>query len=115
MLQRSALTHYCCCLHTGATIKNGLVRGFINQGFAEFEAYATKTVDGELLGKIRIVKTYGHLLLSHIPKIMSKCIKDISMAGMYNLHWSLHFSFCIHLSVSLNKQSVRTVTDARLF
>jgi len=66
-----------------ATIRNALVRGFINQGFAEFEKYATKTVDVELLGKIRIVKTYGHLLKSHIPKIKSKCVRDSFMAGMY--------------------------------
>ena len=66
-------------------IRNTLVRGFINQGFAEFEKYAVKTTDGELLGKIRIVKTYGHMLTSHIPKIKSKCVNDSFMAGMYDM------------------------------
>jgi len=76
----------CCyyCLPTDGKVRNPLVRGFINQGFAEFENYATKTVDAELLGKIRIVKTYGHMLSSHIPKIRSKCVKDSFMAGVYS-------------------------------
>jgi len=72
-------------LPIGSTIRSALVRAFINQGFAAFEAYATKTLDGELLGKIRIVKTYGHLLTSHIPKIKSKCVRDTFMAGVYDV------------------------------
>ena len=72
-------------LPIGSMIRNALVRGFVGQGFAAFETYATKTVDGELLGKIRIVKTYGHLLMSHIPKIKSKCVRDTFMAGVYDI------------------------------
>jgi len=73
----------CVCLPTDGKIRNALVRGFIKQGFGEFENYAKKTSDNELRSKIQIVKTYGHLLLSHIPKILAKCIKDSFMAGMY--------------------------------
>jgi len=84
-------------LSTGDAIRNALVRGFANQGFAEFEKYATKTVDTELLGKIQIVKTFGHLLKSHIPKIRSKCIKDSFMAGTW---LCLH---CVTLSFAKTK------------
>jgi len=83
MLQSLALTGCRYCLPADGVIRNALVRGFINQGFAEFEDYAMKTVDTELLGKIRIVKVYGHLLKSHIPKIKSKCVRDSFMAGIY--------------------------------
>jgi len=51
----------------------------------------------ELLGKIRIVKTYGHLLKSHIPKIRSKCVKDSFMAGMY---YFFGFYRCLICSMS---------------
>ena len=85
-------------LAIGNMIRNALVRGFINQGFAAFEAYATKTLDGELLGKIRIVKTYGHLLTSHIPKIKSRCVRDTFMAGVYDIILSLllYYYFVIY-------------------
>jgi len=84
-------------------ISNSLVRGFIKQGFAAFETFANKTVDGELLGKIKIVKTYGHLLLSHIPKIKSKCVKDSYMAGAFALFWLI---FIVLAWLLVNKKLV---------
>jgi len=72
-------------LATDGMVRNCLVRGFIKQGFAAFEKFAIQTLDAELLGKIRIVKTYGHMLTSHIPKIRSKCVKDSFMAGIHDV------------------------------
>jgi len=72
-------------LLTDAEIRNGLIRSFIDRGgFAELDDYANQTDDKELLSKILIVKTYGAMLSSHIPRIKSKCIRDILLAGMYN-------------------------------
>ena len=53
-----------------------------NCTFTEFEKYATKTTDQEVLGKIRIVKTYHNALPSLITKIKEKCISDSKRAGM---------------------------------
>jgi len=74
---------------TDKKIRNGLIRGFIKQGFAALEKYANKTVDTELLGKLLIVRTYGHLLMSHIPMIRAKCINDNFLAGKY-IHCVFH-------------------------
>ena len=82
---KAGINCHCYCLRTDGMIRNPLVRGFVKQGFAALESYATKTEDAELLVKIKIVKSYGHMLLSHIPKIRAKCVKDSFMAGMYDM------------------------------
>ena len=57
------------------------MKGFIGKGYGEFKKFVAKTVDAELMGKIRIAETYNHQLASHISKIKSKCINDIQLAG----------------------------------
>lgn len=61
-------------------IKHPLVKKF--ESFPAFEKFANETQDIELLGKIKIVKTYTHQLPSHINKIRSKCIKSMDMADV---------------------------------
>ncbi|KAL5013331.1 hypothetical protein ScPMuIL_007601 [Solemya velum] len=61
-------------------VQNKFVRMFKNIG--DLEKYAEKTNDVELLGKIRIVKTYHHSLPSHIQKILSKTSRDMSQADI---------------------------------
>ena len=60
-------------------ITNGLVKSFST--FHELNQYANKTVDTELLGKIRIVKTYTNAIPSHIAKIRSKALNSMENAG----------------------------------
>jgi hypothetical protein len=56
-----------------------LIKKFSNLG--ELERYALKTQDHELSGKIKIVRTHHVNLLSHINRILSKCVKDNKVAG----------------------------------
>lgn len=60
-------------------IENKLVKKF--NSFAEFEQFALKTNDMELLGKIKIVKTYHHNLPVSIHKILARTVKDLNTAG----------------------------------
>ena len=60
-------------------IQNKLISKF--RSFGELEAFATKTMDAELLGKIRIVKSYHHNLPVILSKIQSKCVRDVRVAG----------------------------------
>ncbi|KAL4227091.1 F-box DNA helicase 1 [Mactra antiquata] len=55
-------------------ISNKLIKSF--KSFADLDNFATKSLDNELLGKIKIVKAYNHNLPHHIRKIESKCVKD---------------------------------------
>lgn len=48
----------------------------------EFEKYANNTLDCELLGKIKIVKTYSIDTPVYINKILRKCVTDLKDAGM---------------------------------
>ena len=65
----------------GLVIKNKLIAKF--QSFGALEDFATKTMDTELLGKIRIVKNYHHNLPVVLNKIKSKCVRDIRTAGEF--------------------------------
>jgi len=49
--------------------------------FGELEKFAVKSMDVELQGKIKIVKTYHTNLPILIRKIDSKCVKDERTAG----------------------------------
>ena len=51
------------------------------QSFSELERYASRTVDTELAGKIRIVRTFNHTLPRCLSRIRQKCVHDISTAG----------------------------------
>lgn len=53
---------------------------------AELEKYATNTQDAELLGKIRIVKTFGHSLPRYIDQIKQKTISITEHAGICLLY-----------------------------
>lgn len=63
------------------TIENKLVMKF--NSFGEFEQFAQKTNDGELLGKIKIVRTFHHNLPINIHKILARTVRDLNTAG----HW----------------------------
>ncbi|XP_052213566.1 F-box DNA helicase 1-like isoform X20 [Dreissena polymorpha] len=58
----------------GYEIKNKFIKMFPN--FKELEKFAVKSMDVELQGKIKIVKTYHTNLPILIRKIDSKCVKD---------------------------------------
>ncbi|XP_052779694.1 F-box DNA helicase 1-like [Mya arenaria] len=58
----------------GHVIKNKFVAMFKTLG--DLEKFATKSLDVELQGKIKIVKTYHHNLPVFINKIQSKCVRD---------------------------------------
>lgn len=58
----------------GYEIQNKFIKMF--DKFKALEDFATKAVDTELLGKIKIVKTYNHNLPQHIRKIESMCVRD---------------------------------------
>ena len=75
---------------TGRVITDGFVKMFEKQGLAAFEKYVNETQDIEVLGKIKIVKTYTHQLPEHIAKIRSKTSKTQDMAGGLFVHKSLH-------------------------
>ena len=60
-------------------IQNYLIKKFHNLG--DLEKYANRTMDNELLGKIKIVKTYNTAIPSHVNKIRSKSVKDNTAAG----------------------------------
>lgn len=62
----------------GRTIQDRLIKKFSNLG--ELEKYASKTQDHELSGKIKIVRTHHVNLLSHISRILNKCVKDNKVA-----------------------------------
>lgn len=55
-------------------IKNKFIKMF--KSFGDLDNFATKSMDNELLGKIKIVKTYNHNLPLHIRKIESKSVRD---------------------------------------
>ncbi|XP_061172285.1 F-box DNA helicase 1-like [Saccostrea echinata] len=82
-------------------IENKLVKKF--SSFAEFEQFATKTNDVELLGKIRIVKTYHHNLPVTIRKILAHTVRDLNIADMI-------FS-TVHKAKGLEFNTVRLTDD----
>ncbi|XP_071160751.1 F-box DNA helicase 1-like [Mytilus edulis] len=59
-------------------IEDRLISKFKNMW--EFEKYANNTLDCELLGKIKIVKTYSIETPVYINKILSKCVTDLKDA-----------------------------------
>ncbi|KAK3101454.1 hypothetical protein FSP39_003705 [Pinctada imbricata] len=61
-------------------INNKFISKFPNLG--ELEKYANKTNDNELLGKIKIVRTYHHALPSHINKILAKSTNNLKTADV---------------------------------
>ena len=63
----------------GYEIQNKLIKMFKN--FTALDNFATKSMDNELLGKLKIVKTYNHNLPNHIRKIESMCVRDERQAG----------------------------------
>jgi hypothetical protein len=75
---------------TEGAIRHPLVKGFISSGYGEFKKFVVKTVDNELIGKIRIAETYRHQLTSHVNQIKSKTVSDIRMAGKMSLGVQLH-------------------------
>ena len=64
----------------GRQIQNYLIKKFSDLG--ELEKFATKTMDNELLGKIKIVKTYNTAIPNHVSKIRRKTVKDNDVAGI---------------------------------
>ena len=63
----------------GRYIKHNLIKCFQNLG--ALEKFANDAMDKELLGKIRIVKTYNTAIPAHISKIRERCIRDQDLAG----------------------------------
>ncbi|XP_064633360.1 F-box DNA helicase 1-like [Lineus longissimus] len=59
-------------------IKNNFIQRFAS--FFELEKYAEKTLDSELLGKIKIAKCYQSNLPTLIQKIKTRCIRDPDLA-----------------------------------
>lgn len=72
------------CFTGGFKIQNRFIAMFST--FADLERFATKAMDNELLGKIKIVKTYHHNLPVLIGKIESKCVRDERQAGRYSYY-----------------------------
>jgi F-box protein 18 (helicase) len=64
--------------HKHHVIENNFINRFAT--FAELEKYAARTLDSELMGKIKIVKCYQTNLPSLIKKIRCRCIKDSDLA-----------------------------------
>ncbi|XP_046546224.1 F-box DNA helicase 1-like [Haliotis rubra] len=62
------------------TIKNVFISKF--PGLAELEKYATKVSDLELMGKIRIVRTFHHNIPMCLSKISAKCVSDLRQADI---------------------------------
>ncbi|XP_060587800.1 F-box DNA helicase 1-like, partial [Ruditapes philippinarum] len=85
----------------GYEIQNPLIKMF--RRFQDLDNFATKSMDNELLGKIKIVKTYHHNLPSHIRMIESKCVSDERRADYV-------FSTA-HKSKGLEFSSVRVTDD----
>lgn len=65
---------------------------------AKLEKYAQKTTDNELLGKIRIVKTYDQILPACMSKIREKTVRDLTQAGA---HFQILFFFSFECSGDL--------------
>jgi len=70
----------------GFTVQSKFIGMF--SSFVDLEKFATKSMDSELLGKIKIVKTYNHNLPLLIRKIDSKCVRDERRAGKL---WSISY------------------------
>ncbi|ESO99456.1 hypothetical protein LOTGIDRAFT_113635 [Lottia gigantea] len=85
----------------GRNIENKFIARFSNIG--DIEKYANKAMDHELLGKIRIVRTYNHSLPSHINKILEKSVNDLQVADIV-------FSTA-HKSKGLEFSTVRVTDD----
>ncbi|XP_067683797.1 F-box DNA helicase 1-like isoform X2 [Haliotis asinina] len=62
------------------TIQNVFISKF--PGLAELEKYATKVSDVELMGKIRIVRTFHHNIPMCLSKISAKCVSDLRQADI---------------------------------
>ena len=60
-------------------ITTPFLQQFSNLG--ELERYATKVIDVELIGKIKIVKTFHSSLPGHIARILSRTVASIDVAG----------------------------------
>ncbi|KAK2555635.1 F-box DNA helicase 1 [Acropora cervicornis] len=61
-------------------IKDPLIRKF--RSFHELKKYATTAHDPDLLGKIKIVETYGRMLKQQIEEIKSKAVSDLPDADI---------------------------------
>ncbi|KAL3851875.1 hypothetical protein ACJMK2_015575 [Sinanodonta woodiana] len=61
-------------------ISNSFIKSF--QSFAALEQFANKTFDNELLGKIKIVKTYHMNFPRVASKILSKTVDDLTQADI---------------------------------
>ncbi|PVD25065.1 hypothetical protein C0Q70_15563 [Pomacea canaliculata] len=61
-------------------IKSKFIARFENM--AKLEKYAQKTTDNELLGKIRIVKTYDQILPACMSRIREKTVRDLTQADV---------------------------------
>ncbi|XP_074646265.1 F-box DNA helicase 1-like isoform X2 [Tubulanus polymorphus] len=85
----------------GLQIKHPLIKHF--RSLPDLEKYASSVMDNELLGKIRIVRTYNHNLPSHIAKIRSKTVTDQRIADVL-------FSTA-HKSKGLEFDTVRLTDD----
>ncbi|XP_053378014.1 F-box DNA helicase 1-like [Mercenaria mercenaria] len=85
----------------GLEIQNKLIKMF--KSFRDLDNFATKSMDNELLGKIKIVKTYNHNLPLHIRKIESKSVRDARQADYV-------FSTA-HKSKGLEFSTVRVTDD----
>ncbi|KAK7101829.1 hypothetical protein V1264_020153 [Littorina saxatilis] len=64
----------------GHEIQNQFIKRF--QNLADLEKYAEKTLDNELMGKIRIVKTYHHNLPQCLHKIREKAVSNVASADV---------------------------------
>ena len=62
---------------------------------SELEKYAAKTMDNELLGKIKIVRTYNTAIPSHVNKIQRKTVHDNDVAGTIQIIVQLLIKYII--------------------
>ncbi|XP_013400415.1 F-box DNA helicase 1-like isoform X2 [Lingula anatina] len=65
-------------------IKNRLLQKFLKQPcpFGALEKFAENVEDADLLGKIKIVKTFHHRLPNIVDKILSKTVGDLRLADV---------------------------------
>ncbi len=63
----------------GYKIEDRLIQRF--SSLAELEKYAKDTMDVELEGKIKIMRTYHSDLPGHISRIRAQCALEVESAG----------------------------------
>ncbi|XP_041348939.1 F-box DNA helicase 1-like [Gigantopelta aegis] len=83
------------------TVSNKFIKMF--KSFSDLERYASRTMDTELGGKIRIVRTFHNNLPMCLKKIREKCVHDITTADVV-------FSTA-HKSKGLEFSTVRITDD----